>query len=122
MNLWIGDYLKLRNDIYYLEFKLTDPELPKKEIVDVRKKLDERLYREGQFKVILKSFDDLENQILIMRYAEGLTLNKVAENLGYTVQYIYNKHAKILETISTFERLHTELKQFEKNFPLQRKK
>lgn len=122
MNLWIGDYLKLRNEIHYLEFKLTDPQLTNQERTEAQKLLDERLFREGQFKVILSAFEDVENQILFARYVEGMTLDRVAEKLCLSGNYIKTKHAEIMKTLSKFEKIHTELERFKKHFSFRHSK
>lgn len=118
MNLWIGDYLGLRNEIHYLEFKLTDPLLSRDELNHTQKQLDDRIYREGQFKVILSSFEDMENRILFARYVEDKTLEQIAEESGYSASHIKKRHAEIMRTLSTFEKIHTGLKQFKKNFSI----
>lgn len=117
MNLWIGDYLGLRNEIHYLEFKLTDPLLSRDELNHTQKQLDDRIYREGQFKAILSSFEDLENRILFARYVEGKTLEQVAEEIGYSISHIKKRHAEIMRTLSNFEKIYTKLEQFKRNYP-----
>lgn len=118
MNLWLGDYLKLRNEIHYLEFKLTDDQLTDKERRDSQNQLDKLLMREGEFKVILNSFEDLESKILKMKYIEGMTLDAVAKVLGYSANYIYTEHSKIMKVIKKFELIHSNLEQFKKNFSI----
>lgn len=117
LNLWIGDYLKLSNEIHYLEFKLTDDQLSSGEIEEARFQLNERLQREGEFKIIVNSFDDLDSRILCMRYIDDKTLENIAYELGYSASYIYKKHAQIMKSIGQFETIHTELMKFHKNFP-----
>ncbi|PUB12221.1 hypothetical protein [Paenisporosarcina sp. OV554] len=70
MNLWIGDYLKLRNEIHYLQFNLTDKLLVAEDIKETQLMLDEYLQREGQFKIIINSFVGLESQILKKKYVD----------------------------------------------------
>lgn len=46
-------------------------------------------------KEVVSKFPGLEHKILIGKYIEGLTLERVAERLGYNTQYIYNRHSQI---------------------------
>lgn len=49
---------------------------------------------------LIQSFSGLENDILYLRYCKGMKLTEVADQLGYTQQYIYNKHAQIKKQMS----------------------
>ncbi|WP_153721781.1 sigma factor-like helix-turn-helix DNA-binding protein [Sporosarcina cascadiensis] len=122
MNLWIGDYAGLRNEIYYLKFKLTDPQLSPAELTETQSLLDERIMREGKFRAILNAFKDIDNQILIRRYVDGESLSDIADVMGFSVGYTYQRHAKAMETIATFERVHAELERFKENFLSNRSK
>ena len=117
-NLWIGDYANLRNEIHYLEFKLTDSAISTKEKQDAQKLLEERLYREGQFKVILGSFKGIENQILIGRYVQDKTLETIAEQNNLSASYIYKKHSSMMRVLSKFDELYSELQALKKNYPV----
>ncbi len=115
MNLWIGDYLELSNEIHYLKFKLTDDQLTTKQHKETQLKLDKRLKRENEFKVIINSFEDLESKILKMKYIEGMTLSKIAEELGYNYNYIANEHAAIMKIIKKFDVIYSNLEEHIKN-------
>ncbi|QFF98784.1 hypothetical protein PB01_08035 [Psychrobacillus glaciei] len=121
MSLWLGDYLKLRNEIHYLEFKLTDNQLSSEEYEETKIQLNDRLQREGEFKIILNNFEDVENRILKLKYIEGMTLDKIAMEIGYSPNYIRNQHAKIMVVLSKFEKFYMELELFKKNFPYKKR-
>lgn len=116
INLWIGDYLKLRNEIHFLEFKLTDEQLTEKEIEETQNLLNKKLYREGTFKVIVSSFNDIENKILRLRFIEGKTIDQIADEIGYSKGTVYNEHARLTKAIKQFDVIYKELKKFEENF------
>ncbi len=122
MSVWIGDYLKLRNEIHYLEFKLTDKRLSENERNETEAHLNDLLQHEGEFKIILNSFEDMENLILKKKYIEGKTLERISEELGYSYNYIKKIHAEIMRTLVTIEKVNTQLEQFKKNFPSKRTK
>ena len=46
-------------------------------------------------KKMIATFGGLEHKILYLKYIEGMTLERVAEELTYSAQYIYNKHSEI---------------------------
>lgn len=48
---------------------------------------------------IIDKFNGLNQRILKMKYVEGLTLESIAEKLGYSYSYIKNKHAEIMRMI-----------------------
>lgn len=48
---------------------------------------------------LVKRFTEMEQKIIYGKYIERKTLEKVAEDLGYSTQYIYAKHAEIKRLI-----------------------
>lgn len=73
------------------------------EIEDVIQKLISRKEQLEQDKKeiieLIEKFDSLEQMILKKKYVEGKTLEVVANELGYSYQYIKNKHAEIRRMI-----------------------
>lgn len=119
---WLRDYQKLEEEITYLEFNLerTENELKRWTSGDLfgikltaesnGAKLEEYIERIEyelahkmndlmDMKKMINTFKGLEHKILYMKYIEGMTLERVAEELKYSVQYIYNKHAQIKRMI-----------------------
>lgn len=119
---WLKDYQKLEEDIEYLDYNLdkTKAELKRWIIGDLR---DVRLTAESEgakvenrieaieyelahkmndmykLKNLINTFKGLEHRIAYLKYVEGMTLEKVAEELNYSPQYIYNKHAAMREKV-----------------------
>lgn len=48
---------------------------------------------------LIEKFTGLNQQILKLKYVEGLTLESIAEETGYAYQYIKNKHAELMRII-----------------------
>lgn len=48
---------------------------------------------------MVDKFQGLEQEILKLKYIEGLTLESIAKEKGYGYQYIKNKHAEIMRRI-----------------------
>nr|WP_245329607.1 sigma-70 family RNA polymerase sigma factor [Enterococcus alcedinis] len=48
---------------------------------------------------LIGKFTGLNQQILKLKYVEGLTLESIADETGYAYQYIKNKHAELMRII-----------------------
>lgn len=125
---WLKDYQKLEEEIAYLEYDLEQTEAELKrwisgDLCDVRLTSDSQgakveeviekkkceLYmkqeRMRNLMHLINKFKGLENQILIKKYIDGMTLEEVAENMNYSSSYIYKKHAEIMKRIKFAEEL-----------------
>lgn len=119
---WLKDYQKLEEDIDYLDYNLdkTKAELKRWVSGDLREvrltaesegaKVEERLeaieYELAhkmndmyKLKKLINTFKGLEHRIAYLKYVEGMTLEKIAEELNYSPQYIYNKHAAMRDKV-----------------------
>lgn len=119
---WLKDYKVLEDEISYIEFNLdrSGRELKRWEGGDlwnvklhpesIASNLEESIERIEyelahkmndliDMKDMISTFGGLEHKILYLKYIEGMTLEKVAEELKYSAQYIYNKHAEIKRMI-----------------------
>ncbi|MEN1934981.1 DUF1492 domain-containing protein [Paenibacillus sp. 102] len=125
---WLKDYQKLEEDIAYLEYNLeqTEAELKRWIIGDLR---DVRLTAESEgakvenrieaieyelahkmnamydLKNLVNKFKGLDNQILKMKYINGMTLEQIAYDLNYSPNYIKRKHAEIRKIIKFVDAL-----------------
>lgn len=119
---WLKVYQELEQDIAYLDYNLdkTKAELKRWVSGDLREvrltaesegaKVEERIeaieYELAhkmndmyKLKKLINTFKGLEHRIAYLKYVEGMTLEKVAEELNYSSQYIYNKHAAMREKV-----------------------
>lgn len=119
---WLKDYKELEDEIGYIEFNLerNKRELERWTIGDLQNvklqpesnaaKLEETIsFIEYELahkmndiydmKKTISTFGGLDHKILYFKYIEGMTLERVAEELSYSTQYIYNKHAQIRRMI-----------------------
>lgn len=115
---WLKDYRELEYEIAYLEQNLerTKRELKRwvegdlakvkltaeshgAKVEDIIERIEWELAHKMNdlydIKKLVSAFDGLEHKILIKKYVEGKTLEVAAKELGYTTQYIYNKHSQI---------------------------
>lgn len=119
---WLKEYRRIEEDIFYLESNLerTKRELGRWTLGDLSKyKLEpeskgaklEELIEELEYEIahkmndlydikkMIKKFKGIEQKIIYGKYIEDKTLEEVAEDLGYSAQYIYAKHAQIKRLI-----------------------
>lgn len=119
---WLLDYRKLSDEIDYLDYQLDREKRELKrwtsgDLMNV--KLHEQSIASGledrieameielahkindlhDAKKLISTFKGLENQILYYRYVEGKTLINIADELGFSPNYIYNKHAEIMKRL-----------------------
>lgn len=115
---WLKDFRELQNDITRLEnnldrnkkelrrwvsgdlakYKLTTEShgAQLEEIIEaIEYELAHKMNDIQDMKRMISAFEGLENKIVYMKHVEGMTLEKIAIELQYSAQYIYNKHAQI---------------------------
>ena len=123
---WLKDYQQLEYEIAYLEQNLdrtkrelkrwVDGDLSKIKltaeshgakveeiIVRIEKELAHKRSDLADIKNLVSTFEGLEHKILVGKYIDGMTLEEVAEELGYSSQYIYNKHVQTRKMVSFAE-------------------
>jgi len=119
---WLKDYKELLEQIEYLEFNLESTELELKrweggdlskvflvkdskgsqveeKILQIRNELVIKIEQKEKMVRLISKFTGVENQILKMKYVDGMTLDVVAEELNYSSGYIYKKHAELMRRI-----------------------
>lgn len=74
---------ELKEVIFELNHRLKEKEKEKKDIIS-----------------LVDRFQGLDQQILKLKYTQDMTLEAIADELGYSYQYIKNKHAEIMRIIS----------------------
>lgn len=115
---WLKDFQDLQDQILYLKWNLNKSKLELNrwiygDLSDVRleensrsSSLEESIQLieqeieilEGQSKemlAIIESFKGIENQIVRLKYIDGLNLDQIAEEIGYSASYTRKKHADI---------------------------
>lgn len=71
-----------------------------KEVIESLATREEELKKQRQDIIdTIEKFQGLDQRILKMKYVEGMTLESVAEETGYTYQYIRSRHADIMKMI-----------------------
>lgn len=129
---WLRDYQKLEEEIAYLEYNLEQTERELKrwvsgDLYGVKLQQDslgakvedniERIKNDLAFKIeqrdnlinLVNNFKGLENKILKMKYIDGMTLDNIAYELGYSTSHIYKKHAEVIKRIKFAETINLSL-------------
>ncbi|MEW9578124.1 DUF1492 domain-containing protein [Bacillus toyonensis] len=124
---WLKDYQKLEEDIEYLDYNLdkTKAELKRWVNGDLREvrltaesegakvegrieaieyELAHKINDMYKLKKLISKFRGLDNQILKMKYVDGMTLEQIAEEISYSSSHIKKKHAEIIRLIKFVER------------------
>lgn len=131
---WLKDYQEIEEQILYLKWNLNKSKLERNRWVygdlsnvklekDSRSsKLEENIPKieqeiillEKQKKemlTIIQSFKGIENEIVKMKYVDGLSLEQISEKIGYSTSYIRKKHAEIrgkLDFLDDYEANHDD--------------
>lgn len=115
---WLKDYQELDDQIIYLKWNLNKSKLERVrwvygDLQEVRLEKNsrassleeniEKITREielldeqrTEMLAIINSFKGLENDIVRMKYIEGMKLDDIAEEIGYSASHIRKKHAEI---------------------------
>ncbi len=124
---WLRDYQKLEEDIAYLEYNLdkTKAELRRwvsgdlrevrltaesegakveKRIEAIEYELAHKMNDMYKLEKLISKFRGLENQILKLKYVDGMTLEEIAEAVNYSSSHIKKKHAELVRLINFVER------------------
>ncbi|PEF72081.1 hypothetical protein CON94_28365 [Bacillus pseudomycoides] len=119
---WLKVYQELEEDIAYLDYNLdkTKAELKRwvsgdlqgvrltaesegakveERIEAIEYELAHKMNDMYKLKKLINTFKGLEHKIAYLKYVEGMTLEKIAEELNYSSQYIYNKHAAMRDKV-----------------------
>lgn len=71
-----------------------------KEVIESLATREEKLKKQRQDIIdTIEKFQGLDQRILKMKYVDGMKLESIAEETGYTYQYIKNKHAELMRII-----------------------
>lgn len=122
---WLSSYQEIENKINYLEFELerykdelkrwcSPYDLGKYSLVKESRasKIEEiilgyewdlaqemnTLY---DLKKVIYGFSGLNHHILRMKYIDGLSLKEIADELGYSLGYVKNRHSAIIKGLKS---------------------
>ncbi|PFU28399.1 DUF1492 domain-containing protein [Bacillus cereus] len=122
----LKDYQMLETEIIYLEYKLnrihaelkrqskwgkdilsinTGNEETEKILDQLKDELISKKEQLQQLVDLVSNFKNLEQQILKLKYIDGMTLEGIGTKLNYSTHYIKVKHAEIMRRIKFAERL-----------------
>lgn len=124
---WIKDYRELKSEIDYLEHKLegTEEEYRRwasgdlsgiklnekskaakleEDIKSIKEEIYNKKTRKEKLIRLVDTFPGLDNQIVKLKYIDGLTLAKIAEKTGYSESHIRNRHSAIVRTMKFVEK------------------
>ncbi|WP_242327764.1 hypothetical protein [Enterococcus avium] len=126
---WLKDYQDLEEQLLYLKWNLNKSKLElqrwttgdlskirieKNSRSSLLEETIEKTYQEievleeqrKEMLAIIQSFKGIENEIVRLKYIEGLKLEEIVEETGYSDSYVRKKHAEIrskLQFIDDYE-------------------
>lgn len=71
----------------------------KEVISELNRRIEELEKNREEIIQLIDKFTGLNHRILKMKYVDGMKLEAIAEETGYTYQYIKNKHAELMRII-----------------------
>ncbi|MGX7195458.1 hypothetical protein [Enterococcus olivae] len=115
---WLKDYQELEQQILYLRWNLNKSKLEldrwvngdlanvrldknsrsaklEENIEAIEKELDILYNQKEETEVLVSSFEGLDNEIVMMKYIHGKTLEEIASDLSYSYSYIKTRHAAL---------------------------
>lgn len=127
---WLEDYEELENETSFIEHKLerekrelrrwTEGDLYKVRLTEgsIASGLEERIeimeYELAHkmndmfnFRKLISTFKDLDNQILYKRNIEGKSLVEISVEMQYSYSYIKSKHAEIMRMIKFAQEINS---------------
>lgn len=131
---WLKDYQDLEDQILFLKWNLNKSKLElsrwiygdlsdvrleknsrssslEKKILIIEQEIERLQEQQREMLAIIQSFKGVENDIVRMKYIEGLTLEQIAEEIDYNSSYIRRKHAEIrskLEFLDDYEKRYDD--------------
>ncbi|EOH55928.1 hypothetical protein UA3_01111 [Enterococcus faecium EnGen0263] len=120
---WLKDYQELDEQILYLKWNLNKSKLELNrwvngDLADVRieknsrsasleeniKKIENELRllidQKEEMLLLIDSFSGIDNQIVKMKYVNQMSLEDIAEDIGYSSSYVRQRHAEIRKTLN----------------------
>lgn len=131
---WLKDYQDLEDQILFLKWNLNKSKLElsrwiygdlsdvrleknsrssslEKKILIIEQEIERLQEQQKEMLAIIQAFKGVENDIVRMKYIEGLTLEQIAEEIGYNASYVRRKHAEIrskLEFLDDYEKRYDD--------------
>lgn len=72
----------------------------KENIVRIENELKLLNEQKEEMLTILETFKGIDNQIVKMKYIDGMKLEDIAEKIGYAPSYVRQRHAEIRKTLN----------------------
>ena len=126
---WLQEYQKLEEEIEILKWKIRKSEMELERWYDPRdlgkvkltnesnaSHLEENIKRDQAFlgekelamealMIMIDRFKGLDNQLLRMKYIDGMTLKDISIELNYSYSYIMTRHSLLVKVIKITEEL-----------------
>ena len=105
---WLKDYQELDEQILYLKWNLNKSKLElnsrtsslEENIQKIENELELLIEQKEEMLLLIDSFSGIDNQIVKMKYVDQMSLEDIAESVGYSSSYVRQRHAEIRKTLN----------------------
>lgn len=98
---WLHELWKLEEEIALLQWRKTNA--ADSSSAALQGEISHKEENKKELVDLIKTFRGLDNQILLLKYVHGKTLEVIADELGYSYSHISKKHAEIIRTIKAIK-------------------
>lgn len=137
---WLKEYKQLEHEIALLEWKLSKSKLEltrwvEGDLMDVKltnesiasklepiiKKLEEELEIKNnqmdELMQIINRLDELDQKIIKCRYIQGMTFEKIGEEVGYSESHVRYRHNMVREALEFLSNYQDEITVIKRDTP-----
>lgn len=108
MSIWLGNYVQLQNEISWFKFQLERLVETEEEKIRLSKEITIREQQAKEFLLLVDSLVGIEQDIILKIYVDGKKYREIAEEMGFSINYIKLKVVEIKRSIKIAERLLVE--------------
>lgn len=137
---WLKEYKQLEHEIALLEWKLSKSKLEltrwvegdlmnvkltneslSSKLESIIKKLEEELELKNnqmdELMKIINRLDELDQKIIKCRYIQGMTFEKIGEEVGYSESYVRYRHNMVREALEFLSNYQDEITVIKRDTP-----
>lgn len=124
---WLADYKELEEKLLYLKWNLNKSKLElirwvegdlagikldrgshsaslEEKIKFIEQEISEANTQIKELKGIVDNFEGIDAQIVRLKFIENISLDDIADQLGYSISYIRKRHTDIRKTLSFLDK------------------
>lgn len=123
---WLKDYQDLDEQILYLRWNLNKSKLEldrwvngdlasvrleknsrssslEENIEKIEQEIDRLNNQKEEMILLIETFKGVDNQIVRLKYIDDMSLEDIADEIGYSISHVRKRHTEIRKTLSFFD-------------------